>query len=249
MSSVRFVQRLSAPATGWTVSADVIVVGSGIAGLTAALELRRQVGKVLIVTKGPLSSGNTVWAQGGIAAALDPEDTAEEHLADTLVAGAGLCSEQAVRALVTEGPERVRKLVERGAHFDTQADGSITLTREGGHHRDRIAHAGGDATGAEISRALVARLEAVRADPSIEVIETAMVVDLLTALRESLARAGGAEEAPAKKVPARKSAAKKAPAKKAPAKKTAAKKPAAKKTPVKKAAAKKAPAKRTRKTA
>lgn len=190
MSSVRFVQRLSAPATGWTVSADVIVVGSGIAGLTAALELRRQVGKVLIVTKGPLSSGNTVWAQGGIAAALDPEDTAEEHLADTLVAGAGLCSEQAVRALVTEGPERVRKLVERGAHFDTQADGSITLTREGGHHRDRIAHAGGDATGAEISRALVARLEAVRADPSIEVIENAMVVDLLTAAPDSDGRPG-----------------------------------------------------------
>ncbi|NTV39064.1 MAG: L-aspartate oxidase [Demequinaceae bacterium] len=186
----RFVQRLSAPATGWTTTADVIVVGSGIAGLTAALELRRVVGKVLIVTKGPLSSGNTVWAQGGIAAALDPEDTAEEHLQDTLVAGAGLCSEQAVRALVTEGPERVRKLVDRGAHFDTQADGSITLTREGGHHRDRIAHAGGDATGAEISRALVARLEAVRNDPRIEVIENAMVVDLLTAAPDADGRPG-----------------------------------------------------------
>ena len=185
----RFVKRLSAPVPGWTVEADVIVVGSGVAGLTAALELRHRVGKVLIVTKGPLSSGNTVWAQGGIAAALDPEDTPEEHLQDTLVAGAGLCSEDAVRALVTEGPERVRKLVERGAHFDTQADGSITLTREGGHHRDRIAHAGGDATGAEISRALVARLEAVRNDPRIEVIENAMVVDLLTA-------APGADGAP-----------------------------------------------------
>lgn len=186
----RFVQRLSAPATGWTTTADVIVVGSGIAGLTAALELRRVVNKVLIVTKGPLSSGNTVWAQGGIAAALDPGDTAEEHLQDTLVAGAGLCSEKAVRALVTEGPERVRKLVDRGAHFDTQADGSITLTREGGHHRDRIAHAGGDATGAEISRALVARLEAVLSDPRIDVIENAMVVDLLTAAPDADGRAG-----------------------------------------------------------
>ena len=137
-----------------------------------------------------MSSGNTVWAQGGIAAALDPEDTADEHLQDTLVAGAGLCSEQAVRALVTEGPERVRKLVDRGAHFDTQADGSITLTREGGHHRDRIAHAGGDATGAEISRALVARLEAVRSDPRIEVIENAMVVDLLTAAPDADGRPG-----------------------------------------------------------
>jgi L-aspartate oxidase len=186
----RFVQRLSAPATGWIATADVIVVGSGIAGLTAALELRRLVNKVVIVTKGPLSSGNTVWAQGGIAAALDPDDTAEEHLQDTLVAGAGLCSEQAVRALVTEGPERVRKLVDRGAHFDTQADGSMTLTREGGHHRDRIAHAGGDATGAEISRALVARLEAVRSDPRIEVIENAMVVDLLTAAPDADGRPG-----------------------------------------------------------
>jgi len=186
----RFVQRLSAPSTGWAATADVIVVGSGIAGLTAALELRRMVNKVLIVTKGPLSSGNTVWAQGGIAAALDPGDTAEEHLQDTLVAGAGLCSEQAVRALVTEGPERVRKLVDRGAHFDTQADGSMTLTREGGHHRDRIAHAGGDATGAEISRALVARLEAVRADPRIEVIENAMVVDLLTGVPDADGRPG-----------------------------------------------------------
>jgi L-aspartate oxidase len=91
---------------------------------------------------------------------------------------------------VTEGPERVRKLVDRGAHFDTQADGSITLTREGGHHRDRIAHAGGDATGAEISRALVARLEAVRSDPRIEVIENAMVVDLLTAAPDADGRPG-----------------------------------------------------------
>lgn len=177
----RFVQKLSAPTPGWTTTADVIVVGSGIAGLTTALELRRQVGHVLIVTKGALSSGNTVWAQGGIAAALHPEDTPEEHFDDTLEAGAGLCSESAVRALVTEGPERVQKLVDRGAHFDTDSSGGLTLTREGGHHRDRIAHAGGDATGAEISRALVARLEAVRADPRIEVIENAMVVDLLTA--------------------------------------------------------------------
>ncbi len=176
----RYVQRLSAPTPGWTTTADVIVVGSGIAGLTTALELRRKVDRVLIVTKGRLSSGNTVWAQGGIAAAMDPEDTPEEHLADTLEAGAGLCSEGAVRALVTEGPDRVRKLVERGAQFDTNPAGGMTLTREGGHHRDRIAHAGGDATGAEISRALVARLDAVKADPRIEVIENAMVVDLLT---------------------------------------------------------------------
>src|SRR6188474_1254129 len=155
--TARFVHRLSAPAPGWTTTADVIVIGSGIAGLTAALELRSKVDRVLVVTKGKLASGSTVWAQGGIAAALDPEDTPDEHLQDTLVAGAGLCSEQAVRALVTEGPQRVRELVARGARFDTQPDGELTLTREGGHHRDRIVHAGGDATGAEISRALVSQ--------------------------------------------------------------------------------------------
>jgi len=176
----RFVHRLTAPEPGWTITADVIVVGSGIAGLSAALELREKVDRVLVVTKGVLSSGSTVWAQGGIAAALDPEDTPQEHLDDTLVAGAGLCSESAVRTLVTEGPDRVRELVARGAHFDTAPNGDINLTREGGHHRDRIVHAGGDATGAEVSRALVAQLEAIRNDPGIEVIEHAMVVDLLT---------------------------------------------------------------------
>ncbi|WP_062071389.1 L-aspartate oxidase [Demequina sediminicola] len=185
-----FVRRLAAPAPGWTINADVIVVGSGIAGLTAALELRNKVDRVLVVTKGELSSGSTVWAQGGIAAALDPEDTPEEHFEDTLTAGVGLCSDEAVRALVTEGPDRVRDLVRRGANFDTGPDGAVTLTREGGHHRDRIAHAGGDATGAEISRALVAQLEAVRNDPGIEVIEHAMVVDLLTAAPDSDGRPG-----------------------------------------------------------
>ncbi len=190
MTSARFVHRLTAPAPGWTTTADVIVVGSGIAGLTAALELRAKVDRVLVVTKGKLSSGSTVWAQGGIAAALDPEDTPEEHLHDTLVAGAGLCSEEAVRALVTEGPLRVRELVARGARFDTGPNGDITLTREGGHHRDRIAHAGGDATGAEISRALVAQLEAIENDPGIEVIENAMVVDLLTGAPDADGRPG-----------------------------------------------------------
>ncbi|WP_062077850.1 L-aspartate oxidase [Demequina globuliformis] len=185
-----FVRRLAAPEPGWTISADVIVVGSGIAGLTAALELRSKVDHVLVVTKGILSSGSTVWAQGGIAAALDPEDTPDEHFADTLTAGVGLCSEESVRILVDEGPDRVRDLVARGANFDTGPDGGITLTREGGHHRDRIAHAGGDATGAEISRALIAQLEAVRNDPGIEVIEHAMVVDLLTAAPDSNGRPG-----------------------------------------------------------
>lgn len=177
----RLATRLAAPAPGWTAQADVVVVGSGIAGLTAALRLRTRVPRVLLVTKDVLASGSTVWAQGGIAAALDPEDSPDAHLTDTLVAGAGLCDRRAVEVLVTEGPARVRELVALGANFDTDDDGSISLTREGGHGADRIAHAGGDATGAEISRALVAQLEAVRADPGIEVIEHALVLDLLTA--------------------------------------------------------------------
>jgi L-aspartate oxidase len=171
---------LTSPSPGWTTRADVLVVGSGIAGLTCALRLREHVDRVLLVTKTELSAGSTRWAQGGIAAALAPEDSPEEHLDDTLVAGVGLCDELAVEVLVTEGPARVRELIGLGARFDTDAAGEITLTREGGHHRDRIAHAGGDATGAEISRALIAQLEAVRADPGIEIIEHALVLDLLT---------------------------------------------------------------------
>ncbi len=167
--------RLSASTPGWTTYADVVVIGSGIAGLTAALRLR-EAGSVMVVTKDILSAGSTRWAQGGIAAALGPGDTPEQHLQDTLVAGAGLCEETAVRALVTEGPDAVRGLIALGTHFDHTDGGELSLTREGGHLRDRIAHAGGDATGAEIQRALVA---AVHAAPDVEVIEHALVLDLI----------------------------------------------------------------------
>ncbi|MFE5294475.1 L-aspartate oxidase [Isoptericola sp. NPDC056618] len=180
MTGPRLARALAAPAPGWTTAADAIVVGTGIAGLTAALELRSRVPRVLLVTKGALSSGSTVWAQGGIAAALHPDDTPDAHLTDTLAAGGGLSDPEAVRVLVTEGPDRVRELVARGTSFDVGPDGGIALTREGGHRADRIAHAGGDATGAEISRALVAQIEAVRDDPGIEVLENALVLDVLT---------------------------------------------------------------------
>jgi L-aspartate oxidase len=180
VSAPRLARALAAPAPGWTTTADAVVVGSGIAGLTAALELRTRVPRVLLVTKGQLSSGSTVWAQGGIAAALHPDDTPEAHLTDTLAAGGGLSDPEAVKVLVTEGPDRVRELVARGTAFDVGPDGGIALTREGGHRADRIAHAGGDATGAEISRALVAQIDAVRHDPGIEVVENALVLDVLT---------------------------------------------------------------------
>lgn len=178
-TSVRRVPgRLVAPAPGWTTTADVVVIGSGIAGLTAALRLRGQVDKVLVVTKDVLAAGSTQWAQGGIAAALGPEDTPEEHEQDTLVAGAGACDPEAVRVLVNEGPEAVRELIALGTVFDHDPNGELSLTREGGHHRDRIAHAGGDATGAEIQRALIAAIERA---PEIEVVQHALAVDLLLA--------------------------------------------------------------------
>ncbi|MFY4721194.1 L-aspartate oxidase [Streptomyces sp. LaBMicrA B280] len=168
--------RLHAPAPGWAIAADVVVVGSGVAGLTAALRCEAAGLSTVVVTKARLDDGSTRWAQGGIAAALGEGDTPEQHLEDTLVAGAGLCDETAVRLLVTEGPGAVRRLIETGAHFDESSEGGLALTREGGHHRRRIAHAGGDATGAEISRALV---EAVRAR-GLRTIENALVLDLLT---------------------------------------------------------------------
>jgi len=167
--------RLLADTPGWSTYADVVVIGSGIAGLTAALHARKA-GSVMVVTKDLLSVGSTQWAQGGIAAALGPGDTPEQHLHDTLVAGAGLCDEAAVRALVTEGPQAVHDLIALGTQFDHTDAGELSLTREGGHLRDRIAHAGGDATGAEIQRALVA---AVRAAPDITVTEHALVLDLI----------------------------------------------------------------------
>lgn len=170
--------RLGAPRPGWSRAADIVVIGSGIAGLTTVLHARRELpaARVLLVTKAQLDAGSTRWAQGGIAAALAAEDSPADHLTDTLVAGVGLCDVAAARVLVDEGPARVRELAELGARFDRAADGSFALTREGGHLRNRIVHAGGDATGLEVERALIA---AVRADPAIEVIENALVLDLL----------------------------------------------------------------------
>jgi L-aspartate oxidase len=129
-----------------------------------------------VVTKVNIDDGSTRWAQGGIAAVLDPLDTPAAHAKDTLVAGVGLCNPAAVDVLVTEGPARVRELIRWGTNFDRHPDGSLMLTREGGHHANRIVHAGGDATGAEVQRALH---DAVRQDPWIRLIEHALVLDLL----------------------------------------------------------------------
>jgi L-aspartate oxidase len=161
---------------GWRVESDAIVIGSGVAGLTTALNLRIAGKKVLLVTKSNIDEGSTKWAQGGIAAALDPSDSPAEHQKDTLIAGAGLCDESAVAVLVTQGPDAINKLISWGANFDLDSSGEIALTREGGHKKNRILHAGGDATGAEVSRALLA---AVKNDPGIQIFEHALAIDLL----------------------------------------------------------------------
>ena len=171
-------QRLAAERPGWVQEVDVVVIGSGIAGLTAALECS-DLGRVMVVTKDVVAAGSTRWAQGGIASVQAEGDTIEQHVQDTLTAGAGLCIEQAVRVLISEGPSEVAKLIARGAEFDRDALGALQLTREGGHLRNRIAHAGGDATGAEIERALVAT---VLANPAIEIVEHALVLDLIPAV-------------------------------------------------------------------
>src|SRR5580658_8913091 len=112
--------RMLAPVPGWRRDADVVVVGSGVAGVTTVLAIRRALpdARILLVTKSVLDNGSTRWAQGGVAAALGPGDSPEDHLADTLTAGAGIGDERAVRALVTDGPGAVHRLIALGADFD-----------------------------------------------------------------------------------------------------------------------------------
>ncbi len=140
---------------------DVLVVGSGVAGLSAAVRLASLGGaRVGILTKGVLEQSTTRWAQGGVAAVLPgDEDSTDRHLADTLRAGAGLCDEAAVRVLVDEGSQRVIELIALGAQFDRLPSGDLARALEGGHSSPRVIHAGGTATGAEVERALVAAVE------------------------------------------------------------------------------------------
>ncbi len=156
------------------VRSDFLIIGSGIAGLYSAIQAQK-FGKTVVITKQDIRESSTEYAQGGIAAVLSPEDSPQLHFVDTIRAGAGLCNEDAVRVLVTEGPDRIRELMEIGVRFDTD-HGHISLTREGAHSRNRILHAHGDATGAEIHRALI---RYVIDELKIPVIEEQFVLDLI----------------------------------------------------------------------
>lgn len=153
---------------------DFLVLGSGVAGLSYALRVAEH-GTVAIVTKKESAESNTNYAQGGIAAVMSLEDSYEQHVEDTLVAGAGLCDREIVEIVVREGPQRIRELMALGAEF-TRQNGQLHLGREGGHSSNRIVHAA-DATGREVERALLAR---VRAHPNISIFEYHYAVDLIT---------------------------------------------------------------------
>ena len=156
------------------LSADYLIIGSGIAGLRAALTLQQH-GRVLVLTKSEPGAGSTGFAQGGIAAAVGPDDTPDLHFADTLAAGDGLCDPAAVRVLVDDGPRYVHELEQWGAAFDRQADGLLDLAREGAHAVRRVLHAH-DATGREISRTLAGRL---LPSPAVTVIDHALAIQAI----------------------------------------------------------------------
>lgn len=155
--------------------ADVVVIGGGIAGLRAALGVPESA-RVLVVTKDQVRESNSQYAQGGIAGVMDPEDRLDNHIADTLSAGKGLCDPEIVEMVVREAPHRIRELIDWGTHFDT-IDGHFALGREGGHSHARIVHALGDETGREIMRAIIVR---ARSRPNIRIWQNCATVDLLT---------------------------------------------------------------------
>src|SRR5260370_2188993 len=134
---------------------DILVIGAGIAGLRAAIEVPAHL-DVLVVTKDNIQQSNSTYAQGGIAGVLSPEDRFENHIEDTLTAGAGLCHQDVVELVVREAPDQIADLIRWGTHFDEEG-GQLALTRDGGHSHRRIVHALGDATGFEAMRPLIER--------------------------------------------------------------------------------------------
>jgi len=159
-----------------TKGVDFLVVGSGIAGLSFALKAAKH-GKVLIVTKANEDESNTKYAQGGVAVVVDKkEDSFEKHINDTLIAGDGLCDKEVVEAVVKEGPERIREIIDYGTNFDKTNDGIYDLAKEGGHSEFRVLHYK-DITGFEIERSL---LEEIHREPNIEILTHYFAVDVIT---------------------------------------------------------------------
>ncbi len=154
---------------------DVLIIGGGLAGLRAAIAVDSAL-SVLVVTKDRLDESNSAYAQGGIAAVMNPEDRFENHIADTLTAGGELCDRHVVEMVVREAPQRIRELIQWGTQFDTQA-GELVVGREGGHSHFRIVHAMGDATGKEVMRAIIAWTRKLR---HVRIWEKTFTLDLLT---------------------------------------------------------------------
>jgi len=154
---------------------DVLILGGGLAGLRAALAV--DVGlKVTVITKDDLRGSSSVYAQGGIAGVVDPEDRFDNHVKDTLSAGCGLCHESVVDLVIREAPDRIAELIGWGTKFD-ERNGTLELGREGGHSHHRIVHALGDATGREVMRAVI---EQTRKLDNLEVWPDTFTIDLLT---------------------------------------------------------------------
>ncbi|MCH7753419.1 MAG: FAD-binding protein, partial [Planctomycetes bacterium] len=154
---------------------DVLVIGGGIAGIRATMAIDPRL-STLVVTKDRLQESNSSYAQGGIAGVIGPEDRFEDHIADTLTAGADLCDPAVVEMVVREAPAHIRQLIQWGTDFDQQ-EGQLLLGREGGHSRDRIVHALGDATGKEIMRAMIHR---ARTELGAQIWQNTFTIDLLT---------------------------------------------------------------------
>jgi L-aspartate oxidase len=157
------------------IKSDYLVLGSGVAGLGFALKVAEH-GQVNVISKAKAGESNTSYAQGGIASVTKTSDSIENHIQDTLIAGAGLCHKDAVEIGISEAPERIKDLVEWGVQFTRKENGEYDLAKEGGHSDHRILHAA-DLTGAEIQRAM---LEKAKAHPNIKIFEEHFAIDLIT---------------------------------------------------------------------
>ena len=156
---------------------DVLIIGSGLAGLRAALAVSKKQQVIVLTKPENIQYSNSDRAQGGIASVLDPTDQFEKHIEDTLIAGADLCDREVVNRVVKEGPRRIAEMIEMGTHFDQHADGSLELGREGGHRMNRVAHAKGDQTGHELIQTVIVQSNAAK---NIHVHAQCYVIDLLT---------------------------------------------------------------------